>query len=196
MGALISAVAELVVFGLPAAIYLAVRATRGHGRDARQRMGLVRGDPRGYLLALAVLAVCLGLGCLSLLVAGALHPAALPHGRSTGGLTATVGAPAGPAGTASAVLTATAEELLFRGFLGGLLIGRLGFAAGNAVQALLFVLPHAALLAVAPGLWPILPTQLVAGWLLGWLRHRTGSILPGAAAHAATNILVALLATA
>ncbi len=85
------------------------------------------------------------------------------------------------------------EEILFRGLIGGVLIRRLGFWVGNTAQAVVFLLPHALLLAVDPRIWPILPVQFLAGWMLGWLRHRSGSVLPGALVHAAVNLLVGVL---
>jgi membrane protease YdiL (CAAX protease family) len=93
-----------------------------------------------------------------------------------------------------AVYIALGEEIFFRGFLGGILIRRFGFAAGNAVQALIFLLPHLLLLLVSPTLLPIVLVQLVAGWLLGWLCHSSGSILPGWLAHSVANTLGALAA--
>jgi membrane protease YdiL (CAAX protease family) len=84
---------------------------------------------------------------------------------------------------------ALGEELLFRGLLGGVLFRRLGFAAGNALQTALFLLPHLGLLAVSLGLWSLVLVQAVVGWLLGWLRFRCGSILPGWIAHSLANAL-------
>lgn len=84
------------------------------------------------------------------------------------------------------------EEILFRGFLGGLLMRRVGFALGNVMQASLFLLPHLLLLTVSRDLWPLLPVQFVAGWLFGWLLHRSGSILPGWVAHSLANAFGAL----
>lgn len=46
---------------------------------------------------------------------------------------------------------------------------------------------------MTPALWPILPTQLIGGWVLGWLRHRSTSIWPGWIVHAAGNITAAVL---
>lgn len=198
MDTLTSAIAELVALSIPSGLYLAVRGWRGEARAARRTMGLIPGTSAGYALAIAVFAITLVLGYLSLRAIAALaqghhlHPGRITTGR---GLAVTVGSPAGPTGAASTVLTTAAEEVLFRGFLAGLLIERLGFATGNTVQAVLFLAPHALVLVVAPALWPILPTQLVAGWLLGWLRHRSGSIVPGWLAHAAANILAPLLLT-
>ena len=87
---------------------------------------------------------------------------------------------------------ALGEELLFRGLLGGVLFRRLGFASGNMSQTALFLVPHLALLLVSLGLWRLVLVQLVAGWLLGWLRFRSDSVLPGWAAHSLTNALGAL----
>jgi len=30
--------------------------------------------------------------------------------------------------------------------------------------------------------------QFAAGWLLGWLRHKTGTFVPGAVVHVVVNI--------
>jgi hypothetical protein len=54
-------------------------------------------------------------------------------------------------------------------------VRRLGFAVGNAMQTLVFLLPHLLLLLVSSSLWPIIAVQLLAGWLL----HPSDSILPG-----------------
>jgi membrane protease YdiL (CAAX protease family) len=93
-----------------------------------------------------------------------------------------------------AIYVALGEEILFRGFLGGWLVRRLGFARGNTVQALVFLLPHLLLLLVSRSLWPVILVQLIAGWLLGLLRYRSNSILPGWLAHSLTNALGALAA--
>lgn len=79
------------------------------------------------------------------------------------------------------------EEVFFRGLLGGWLMTRLGFQVGNALQAFLFLVPHLTLLIVSTRLWPILLFQLAGGWLLGWLRFRSGSILPGWLSHTIVN---------
>ena len=89
---------------------------------------------------------------------------------------------------------ALGEEIFFRGLLGGWLIRRFGFRNGNLIQALIFLLPHFLLLLVGLDLWPILAVQFVAGWLLGWLRFRSESILPGWLAHSLINALGAFAA--
>jgi hypothetical protein len=95
-----------------------------------------------------------------------------------------------------AFYVALGEEIFFRGFIGGCLVRRWGFAVGNTVQALVFLVPHLLLLTVGLGIWPILIVQLIAGWLLGWLRFRSGSILPAWLVHSLTNALGALGAMA
>jgi hypothetical protein len=92
-----------------------------------------------------------------------------------------------------AVYVALGEEVLFRGLIGGVLFRRLGFAVGNVLQALIFLLPHLLLLTVSTSLWPLLLSQLLGGWLNGWLLFRSESILPGWIAHSLGNAFGALL---
>ncbi|MFG6477131.1 type II CAAX prenyl endopeptidase Rce1 family protein [Microbacterium sp. P06] len=54
--------------------------------------------------------------------------------------------------------------------------------------------PHLALLAIDVRTWPIIPVHFAAGLLLGWLRHRTGSFVPGAAVHAISNLVAGVIA--
>jgi membrane protease YdiL (CAAX protease family) len=72
------------------------------------------------------------------------------------------------------------------------LVRRFGFAVGNILQAFIFILPHLFLLLVSLSLWPIVLVQLLAGWLLRWLRFRSDSILPGWLAHSFLNAFGAL----
>lgn len=88
-----------------------------------------------------------------------------------------------------AIYTALGEEIFFRGWLGGWLVRRFGFLAGNTIQAFAFLLPHLLLLTIGLEFWPILIPQFIAGWLFGWLRHRSGSILPCWFAHTLSNVL-------
>ncbi len=92
-----------------------------------------------------------------------------------------------------AFYTALGEEVFFRGFLGAALIRRLGFQAGNLIQAVVFLLPHTLLLTVSIGLWPLLVAQFAMGWIQGWLLHKSGSILPGWLSHTLGNAFGALL---
>jgi len=170
-------------------------------------VGLCWPTATGWILAVGVFVVATGLGYAASRGIAVIHPApphagdsnpgvSDPRGGHTGGgagLSVATGSPAGAGGYAAIVLTTLAEEMLFRGFLAGLLIRRLGFARGNTVQAVLFLAPHALLLVIGVAFWPLLPAQLIAGWLLGWLRYRSGSIGPGWVAHAAANILAPTL---
>jgi membrane protease YdiL (CAAX protease family) len=91
-----------------------------------------------------------------------------------------------------AIYVALGEEVFFRGFLEGWLVRRLGFAMGNTIQTVVFILPHLLLLLVSLSLWPIIIVQFIAGWLIGWVRYRSNSILPGWVAHSLTNAFGAL----
>ncbi|MFC0673490.1 CPBP family intramembrane glutamic endopeptidase [Brachybacterium hainanense] len=178
---------EFILFSFPTLLYLLVLTRRREHtvREAARRAGMTIGSPADYGWALLL--------AVPLLLAGWLAIVLIPRdvlslpGVQIAQLTS-AGAVAG------VVLRAAGEEILFRGLLGGVLVRRLGFARGNAVQSLLFLVPHLPLLAVDPRMLPILPVQFAVGWLLGWLRERTGTLLPGAAVHALSNLAAGLLA--
>ena len=157
------------------------------GQDPLRVHGLaVR--PRGLLLAAAV-----ALGALLLFV-GVAALAATLAGRAAG--------PA-PWGIVALRLlrdlpfVALPEEWLFRGVVQPALDRPEGparrvlgapFGRGALLSALLFGLAHA--------LIELDPTRLltaVPGLLFAWLRARTGSMLPGTVAHAASNALLVLV---
>ena len=181
-----SAIVELFLLSLPSLLY--TRRLRRSGCDRRgalRAVGLQRGSNRAYVLALILVPVASG---LALALVG-LIPAGILHGHSKN----VIGTPTTAAGYAGIVILALAEEMLFRGFLASLLFRRYGFQIGNAIQAAVFLAPHLLLLLVSLQLWPILPLQLIAGWVLGWLRHRADSIAPGWLLHAVINLLPALV---
>jgi membrane protease YdiL (CAAX protease family) len=91
-----------------------------------------------------------------------------------------------------AFYVALGEEIFFRGLLGGWLERRYGFRIGNIVQAGVFLLPHLLLLMVSTSFWLVIVVQFLAGWVLGLLRSRSGSILPGWLAHSLMNAVGAL----
>lgn len=84
-----------------------------------------------------------------------------------------------------ALAPALAEELAFRGAMYGLLRGRLSESTAVLLQALAFGLMHGSL-------HRLLPTAAL-GWVLGHLRARSGSVLPGMLVHAMTNATLLLL---
>jgi len=84
------------------------------------------------------------------------------------------------------------EEVFFRGWLGGYMVRRFRFWVGNTLQALVFLLPHLLLLTITLALWPIIVVQFAAGWLQGWLRVRSESVIPSTMVHTITNVLGAL----
>jgi membrane protease YdiL (CAAX protease family) len=98
-------------------------------------------------------------------------------------------APSADALLGAVVLAPLCEEWLCRGVLWSAVRRGAGNAATILTTATLFALLHLSA-APAPG---ILPSQLVGGFLLGWLRVRTGSLLPCVLAHAAFNAAVVLL---
>ncbi len=169
MGTIISAILEFIVLSLPSGVYLAVRARHGHSRESRGLVGLCWPTASGWILAVGVFVIATGLGYAASRGIAVIHPApphagdsnpgvSDPRGGHTGGgagLSVATGSPAGAGGYAAIVLTTLAEEMLFRGFLAGLLIRRLGFARGNTVQAVLFLAPHALLLVIGVAFWPL-----------------------------------------
>lgn len=72
------------------------------------------------------------------------------------------------------------EELVFRGFLQGVISRSLGAHAAIAVSALAFGAFHLA----DP---PVVPVLVALGALFGWLRHRSGSVIPGILGHIVNN---------
>lgn len=172
---------EFVLFCLPTIIYLVVQS-RGKGltpAEATFRAGISWGAPSAYGWALLLL---FPLMLASWLAIAVVPPASLEMpGVSVAQLTS-LGA------VIRVVFRAVGEEVLFRGLIGGSLMKRLGFGWGNLLQALLFLIPHLSLMLIDIRFWPVIPVQLAVGWLLGWLRHKTGTFVPGAAIHALANI--------
>ena len=186
---------QLIALSLPSLIYMAVRKLRGEKwNQILEKLGWRGCSTRDLLWSLGVLAPGVGLVWL---VPRLVSPDILQNptlGTSyyagwTRSITAFL-----LAWLREAIYVALGEEVFFRGLLGGWLIRRFGFAIGNSVQALIFLLPHLLLLTVSLSLWPLLIAQLAAGWLLGWLRHRSGSILPGWLVHSLSNAFGALAA--
>lgn len=186
---------QLLVFTAPSLIYLAVRKWRGEKwNQTFEKLGWRGCRPVYFVWSLGVLAILLGLAWLATRLTppdvfqrpniGASYYAGWTRGVSAFLL----------AWLREAIYVTLGEEIFFRGFLGGWLIRRFGFIVGNTVQTLAFLLPHLLLLLVGLDLWPFLIVTLVAGWLQGWLRHSSGSILPGWLSHSLANAFGALAA--
>lgn len=82
---------------------------------------------------------------------------------------------------ALALVTPLTEELFFRGFVLPGLAARLGAGRAIVASAAIFSVFHLDLGVLAP--------VFVAGLLLGWLYHRTGSLWPGVLVHGGQNVL-------
>jgi membrane protease YdiL (CAAX protease family) len=184
---------QLIVLSIPSLIYVAVRRRRGEKwNQVFRKIGWQGCRPIYFLWSLGVMIVAGGLGWLAFQT---VHPEIVQDPNIS--ISAYKGWTLNAASfllvwVREAIYVALGEEIFFRGFLGGWLIRRFGFAIGNTVQALVFLLPHLLLLLVSLHFWPIIAVQMIAGWLLGWLRYRSDSILPGWLAHSLINAFGAL----
>lgn len=177
---------EFVLFCLPAVVYVVLQS-RGKNRtlgSAMTRAGVAWGSPGAYGRALLLLLPLVLTGWLAIVLVpeDVLGMTGVSIARLTS-VTVAIGV----------VLRAVGEEVFFRGLLGGVFMRRLGFGWGNVAQAVVFLVPHLALLVIDVRLWPIIPVQFAAGWLLGWLRYKTGTFVPGAAIHVVANIATGLI---
>jgi hypothetical protein len=84
------------------------------------------------------------------------------------------------------LLAPLAEELIFRGLLFGWLEGRWSARVAWIVSSLAFAAAHIDLTHIM--------LVLPLGFLFGWLRWRTGSLVPSLAAHAINNSAAVLAA--
>ena len=186
---------QLIMFSIPSLIYIAVRRRLGENwNEIFRKIGWQGSRPIYFLWSLGVMIIVGGLGWLAFqAVPSEVMQDPNINISDYAGWTLSV--------TSfllvwlrEAIYVALGEEIFFRGFLGGWLVRQLGFAIGNTIQALIFLLPHLLLLMVSQSLWPIIIVQLIAGWLLGWLRYHSNSILPGWLAHSLINAIGALAA--
>jgi hypothetical protein len=174
------AYAAATCFYMLAIAAVARYAARGSGWDA---LGVVPAARRWYAAALLFLALSLMAAALSSRlfagVAGAdsgnAQAALLAGDRPLTSLRVAVLLPL------VALLAPCAEELFFRGMLQPLLRRRL---RGAAIPA------GAALFGLAHPILPLLPALFLLGILLGALRERSGSILPGIMLHGVQNAIV------
>jgi len=185
---------ELILLTLPSIVYAMVQRERKRTwRGILERIGWQGCSPVFMAWALGFAVVLGGLGVLAVQAV----PSTVLHGRNVSA-SYYAGWTRGPgtfllAWAREALYAALGGEVFFRGLLGGWLVRRFGFQIGNALQAAAFLLPHLLLLVVSLTFWPLVVVQGLAGWLLGWLRYRSDSILPGWFAHSLVNALGALV---
>ena len=159
-----------------------------------RRTGLVPGDVRSWLWALAILPGWLLVGWLAYQwMPVTTENASSPYLPMLGqGLTRDVVVASLAYGLISAGF---GEELLFRGLIGGALGRRLSPRKANLIQGMIFLAPHLLILLVMPRAALLLPTTVLGLALItGWLRIRSGSIGPGLLIHGLGNALVGVLA--
>ena len=181
----------LAIVGIAA---LVIHARGRSWRSIRDLLGLRLGPGVAYLVLIPftiVAAVVTAAIARFVLLDAFTHPAAntslYVYAQQTLGVGTLAAAFAYEMGT-----TAIGEELFFRGLIAGWLLGWLGAWWGNLAQALVFLLPHLALIALAPSLWWVVILAAFGGGLvLGAVRQWTGSILPGMLAHGLTNTVAA-----
>lgn len=184
---------QLILLSIPTIIYILFHKSRGENRNQiYKNVGWRSFRPEYILWSLAVAGLTGGLGWLAFQL---IPPEVLQSPNinlsdySTWRMNITSFL---LAGLREAFYIALGEEIFFRGLLGGWLVRRWGFAVGNFVQAVIFLVPHLVLFMISLMLWPIVLVQFIAGWMLGWLRYRSDSIFPGWLAHSLTNAFAAL----
>jgi len=160
-------------------------------REVTQRAGLRIGELR-YLAYSALFALA-GIGILMLWtppLEPLTRPGSAQHQFARLGLTWTAVALALLNGV---VQTAFAEELLFRGLIASSFSRKLPLRLANPAQAAIFLIPHLAIMMVAPEVWGILPVVFAGALVFGWVRIKSGSILGSWLMHATGNVTMALL---
>jgi membrane protease YdiL (CAAX protease family) len=105
-----------------------------------------------------------------------------------------------PAMIRSVFNTGLSEELFFRGFIGKRLYAKLGFKAGNAVQAILFGIARGAALRTSnvPLMLATAALTGLIGWMVGFMNEKaneSGSILPSWYIHSFSSFFSAMLAS-
>ena len=184
-----------ILLSIPSIIYIAVRRSRRENwKEILGKLGWKVNRPVYFIWSLGVVIIVVGLGWLALqsVPSDVLDDPSVSISQYTGWTISIISFLL--VWIREAIYIAIGEEIFFRGFLGGWLFRRFGFAIGNIIQALIFILPHLLLLIVSISFWPIVAVQLMAGWLLGWLRYKSDSILPGWLAHSLSNAIGALAA--
>jgi membrane protease YdiL (CAAX protease family) len=189
-----SAVVQVALLGGVPFLGYWIYQRRRHGRTFREtarRAGLQLGEPRYLVYSLAY-----ALAGVVILVLWS--PPLEPLTRQGSAQRQFVGLGLGMLAITLAFLngvvqTAFAEELLFRGLIAGSLSRRVSLAWANLVQALIFLVPHFAILLIAPEMWVILPVVFAGALVFGWIRIKSGSIIGPWLMHASGNVTMALM---
>lgn len=156
----------------------AILAPLALGLPVRRALGLHLPPPRSWLPLPGLVLATLAAGDLGMRLTPALLRA------SPAELGAFTDAVKDVSLVVMTLFAAVPEELLFRGAVQGLLSRRLKPWVAIPIQALLFAAVHGMLAKLLP--------VFMIGCVLGWLRWRTGSVLPGMLVHAAHNGLLLL----
>ncbi len=186
---------SLIIYSIPVIIYALVvkLKERTNGREIARRLGLTLGKGRYYFWAFGFtfLGIVMSVAILRLIPASVLNEKNVATSQF-------VGQPLTGMNFLSALFfglfkTGLGEELLFRGLISGLFGRRTKLWIANAFQAAIFTLPHLLLLTINLRLWPIaLVLPFVSGLILGWLRLKSGSIVPGWIVHGLSNTFSAI----
>lgn len=186
---------SLIIYSIPAIIYALVvkLKDRTNGREIARRLGLTLGEGRYYFWALGftLLGIVISVGVLQLIPASVLNEKNVATSRFVGQSLTVMN-------FLSALFfglfkTGLGEELFFRGLIGGWFGRRTKLWVANAIQAAIFTLPHLLLLTIELRLWPIaFALPFVSGLMLGWLRLKSGSIVPGWMVHGLGNTFSAI----
>ncbi len=194
---LIAALANVILlFAIPLSAYAFIQRWRGNRdfSDIARRLGMTVGDWRYLMLCSAVALVIVGV-----LVAfpptfgtdlderNAMRPFAGLGINATTVLMALI---------YGVVKTGFAEEFLFRGLIAGVLARRMSLIWANAVQAVIFLVPHLLILTVMPEMAWLLPVIFVGALFAGWVRINSGSFYGPWILHAAINTAMCLLLAA
>ena len=88
------------------------------------------------------------------------------------------------------MLVSISEEVLFRGFLQTSLTERIGYIRGYLITLSLFAILH---LSSRCELYPVFMDALFGGIVVGFLYHKTGSLMAPIATHYTSNLLERIL---
>jgi membrane protease YdiL (CAAX protease family) len=188
-----STLANLIVLAaLPLGGYLLYQKWRGGMRvdEGLKRVGLRKGNTSYIWL-------CVAVSVLLAVILVLFPPPLEPFTREGSAQASFAGLGVGGAVLAAALLygvmqTGFSEELLFRGLIAGALSRKLSLPWANLIQALIFLLPHLALLFIMPEMWWVLLLVLTGGLFVGWVRIKSGSIIGPWILHSAVNVTMAL----